>query len=331
MANKNQVTLTFAGDSTDATKAFGEVSAASDKMGGHVKDASRSFDTVGEGFDTAEKRALGFRDVVTGVQDSVVGFGAILKGDFSADALVTAGAGVADLAGGFSNLLVPAMKSSVEWLGRTKVGQLAMAAASKVVTAAQWLWNVAMTANPIGIVIVAVAALVAVVILIAKKTTWFQDIWRVTWGWVKKRAADVWEWLQALPAKIGSVFKKVSDFISAPFRAAFNFIADAWNNTVGRLSWTVPNWVPLIGGSSISVPKLPKFHGGGVVPGVPGSETLAVLQAGERVTPAGARGGASELVIRSGGSALDDAIVEIIARAVRLAGPGVIGIRVANA
>lgn len=38
-----------------------------------------------------------------------------------------------------------------------------------VVTAAQWLWNAAMTANPIGLIIVGIAALIALVVVIIKK------------------------------------------------------------------------------------------------------------------------------------------------------------------
>jgi hypothetical protein len=198
-----------------------------------------------------------------------------------------------------------------------------------VVTAVQWAWNVAMDANPIGLIIAAVVILVGVIVLIATKTTWFQDLWRVAWGWIKRTAVSFWDWLKDLPAKIGSTFMKIGNFITAPFRAAFNFIADAWNNTIGSLRWTVPDWVPLIGGSTVSVPQLPHFHSGGVVPGSPGQEVLAVLQAGETVTPAGRGGGGMTLVIQSGGSKLDDAIVEIIARAVRRAGPGVINVRTA--
>lgn len=328
MADQNKITLTFAGDAKDATKAFSDVGVAADKMGSEVKESGRAFDTAREGFDTAEQRARGFRDMVTGTQDTVKGFAQILKGDLSADALLTAGAGVADLAGGFSNLLVPAMKSSVDWLGKTKLGQLAVSAATKVWTGVQAAFNVVMTLNPIGLVIIAIAALIAIIVVIATKTTWFQKAWGVAWGWIKKTAVSFWDWLRELPEKIGAVFVKVAKFITAPWRAAFNFIADAWNNTIGKLRWTVPSWVPIIGGNTVQVPQLPKFHQGGIMPGAPGSEGLAILRAGERVTPAGAS--APELVIRSGGSQLDDWIVEVIARAVRLHGPAVINVRVAT-
>ena len=330
MPGQNQVTLTFAGDADQAVKAFDTVGQSSDKMNDKLKESSSAFDTAGEGFDRAEQRATGFRDTVTGVQDSVAGFSRVLKGDFSADALVTAGAGVGDLASGFANLLVPAMKSAVGWLAKTKAGELAISAATKVWTGVQAAFNLVMSLNPIGLVIIAIAALVAVIVLIATKTTWFQKGWSVAWGWIKKVAVGFWDWLRELPAKIGAVFVKVAKFITAPWRAAFNFIADAWNNTIGSLRWTVPGWVPIIGGNTIQVPQLPKFHGGGTVPGAPGSEMLAILQAGEHITPAGGNRPA-ELVIKSGGSQLDDFIVAAIARAVRLSGPGVINIRIVDA
>jgi hypothetical protein len=42
---------------------------------------------------------------------------------------------------------------------------------SKIATAAQWLWNAAMTANPIGVIIVAVGALVGAIIYFATATS----------------------------------------------------------------------------------------------------------------------------------------------------------------
>ncbi|QIM22887.1 hypothetical protein G7075_20050 [Phycicoccus sp. HDW14] len=53
---------------------------------------------------------------------------------------------------------------------------LAGAAATGIVTAAQWLWNAALTANPIGIVVVAIAALVAAIVLAWKNSETFRAI-----------------------------------------------------------------------------------------------------------------------------------------------------------
>jgi hypothetical protein len=105
-----------------------------------------------------------------------------------------------------------------------------------------------------------------------------------------------------------------------PFRAAFNAIADMWNSTIGSLSWSVPGWVPGIGGNSINVPDIPRFHTGGTVPGAPGAEVLAVLQGGEEVTSrAGSVGGGDtvHVVVK-----IDrDTLLDVIAKGNRRGGP----------
>lgn len=191
--------------------------------------------------------------------------------------------------------------------------------AVQLFTTTTWSLNLAWLASPITWIIIGIVALIAVIVLIATKTTWFQDAWKASWGWIKRTAVDVWDWLKALPEKIGNTFKAISNFITAPFRAAFNGISDIWNNTVGKLSWSVPNWVPIVGGNSISAPRLPKFHSGGTVPGAPGTEMMAILQAGERVSPAGSGGGVV-LEVRSSGNRVDDLLVEILRSAVRIRG-----------
>lgn len=195
-----------------------------------------------------------------------------------------------------------------------------------LVTAAQWAWNAAQLASPTTWIVLAVIALVAVIVLIATKTTWFQDLWKWAWTGIKDATKAVFDWLAGawdwvvevvttgvqawwklftgfwgavgrmgsdfigwilgIPDRIASTFAAVADAIARPFRAAFNAVSRAWNSTIGQLSWSVPSWVPAIGGASISAPKLPVFHQGGIVSGVPGQEVLALLQAGERVTPA---------------------------------------------
>jgi hypothetical protein len=337
MGSKPQVTLTFGGDSAKLEQAFDNVGTAANKMEGKVDDAGKGFDRVGEAADAVDTKAMGFRDTMTGVQDTMGGVSKIAKGDLF-DGFLTLGMGVGDLGSGLFNFLVPSLKSAVGWLGQTRVGQLAAAGAMKVATAAQWLWNIAMSANPIMIVVLAVIALVAIIVIIATKTDWFQKLWHAIWGKIGDPVKAIWNWIRVNWSKLpefitrpvgaavdwvvrsfnrvkGVVFG-VRDAISGAFRSAFNFVASAWNNTIGRLSWTVPRWVPFIGGNTVSAPQIPYFHSGGVMPGAPGTEGLAILQAGERVTPAGGRD-RLVLEVHSGGSRLDDLLVEIIAGAVR--------------
>jgi len=77
--------------------------------------------------------------------------------------------------------------------------QLAVAAATKVWAGVQWLLNVAMDANPIGLVIAAVVALVAGIVWIATKTTWFQTIWKgltIAFGWLVDAGKVVIGWVK---------------------------------------------------------------------------------------------------------------------------------------
>lgn len=180
-----------------------------------------------------------------------------------------------------------------------------------------------MALNPIGLIILAVAALIGIIVVIATKTTWFQDIWKAAWGWIKTAASNSWDFIKKIPGWIGSAFSTIGNAIFSPFRWAFNHISDAWNNTIGKLHFTVPGWIPGIGGNSISVPNLPHFHSGGVVPGVPGSEQLAVLQAGEKVSPASSRGGGEALILGSDGSTLGDLLVEVLGTAIKRRGGNV--------
>ncbi|MGH2690626.1 MAG: hypothetical protein ACRDKW_17730, partial [Actinomycetota bacterium] len=126
--------------------------------------------------------------------------------------------------------------------------------------------------------------------------------------------------LTSIPGKIKKGFSVVAGFISAPFRAAFNGIKRIWNSTIGGKGFSIPDWVPIIGGKEFRIPRL---HTGGVVPGAPGSETMALLQAGERVTPAGRSGGAVVLELRSSGNRLDDLLVEVLRRSIRVKGGNV--------
>lgn len=209
-----------------------------------------------------------------------------------------------------------------------------------IATAAQWLFNAALWASPITWIVLTIAAFVAIMIYLATQTTVFQDTWRAVWGFLKDVGAwfagpftdffvrgfrvvsayvqDWWGRISAIPGQLKSAFAAVAEFLFAPFRTAFNKISLAWNATIGRLSWTVPDWVPGVGGNSISAPRLPTYHRGGQVPGAFGAEVLAVLQAGETVSPAG--GHAEETVLLEAGGEFDRMVLDSVRRAVGLGG-----------
>lgn len=325
----NQVTLTFAGETSNLEQSFDRVGKAAHDTGEKAKESGDGFRRAGEAADEVDTKAMGFRDTLTGVQDTMGGVAALSKGP-SLEGFLLLGTGIGDLGSGFYNFLIPALQAAKGATIAQTVASKAAAIGTRTWAAAQWLMSGALWASPITWIVVAIVALIAVIVLIATKTDWFQRAWRASWKWIQNAAANTWEWLKKVPGWIGRAFEKVADFISLPFRTAFNYVARAWNSTVGGLSWSVPSWVPFIGGNSISVPHLRTFHTGGIVPGVKGTPTLATVLAGERVQPTTSSGGGDMVQIGSDGSKLGDALVELLAMAMRRRGgdPAALGLRV---
>jgi hypothetical protein len=108
-------------------------------------------------------------------------------------------------------------------------------------------------------------------------------------AFVVKFKDDIWNLLKVVKTGIGTIMGGVADVIFGPFKTAFNAIAKLWNNTVGKLSFTVPGWVPGIGGKGFDVPDIPMLAQGGIVTG----PTIAMIgEAGpEAVIPLNRAGG----------------------------------------
>jgi hypothetical protein len=72
--------------------------------------------------------------------------------------------------------------------------------------------------------------------------------------------------------------------------------------------------VPGVGGNSISAPKLPKFHTGGVVPGALGREVPILARAGEGVFTREqmAAIGDTNVTVIIDGRAIDESMVRVV-------------------
>ncbi len=100
--------------------------------------------------------------------------------------------------------------------------------------------------------------------------------------------APIVNFFEGLPGKIAAVAKGMWHGITDAFRTVLVDIANLWNDSLGKINFHLPSWIPVIGGDSFGFPTItvPKFHDGGVVGGMPGVEQLALLMPGEIVTPA---------------------------------------------
>lgn len=86
-------------------------------------------------------------------------------------------------------------------------------------------------------------------------------------GMIIKNWGSIMDFFRAIPGAIGGFFGGLGNAITAPFRAAFNTVADLWNGTIGKLDFHIPDWIPGIGGKGFSFPKLPKLAEGGIATG----------------------------------------------------------------
>lgn len=188
-------------------------------------------------------------------------------------------------------------------------------AGTKIWTALQWAWNAAMTANPIGLIVVGIAALVAGLVLAYKHFEGFRNVVDAVGAAIKTG------FLFAI-----SVVKTEVDALYAVFKFLFNGIATMWNNTIGKLHFSIPSWVPLIGGKGFDVPDIPMLADGGIVTG----PTLAMIgeRGPEAVIPlskaGGSVGGGGVTIHVNGGD--PQAVVDALRRFYRQNGPLPIGV-----
>lgn len=123
----------------------------------------------------------------------------------------------------------------------------------------------------------------------------FKNIWNTAWNSVKTIFSNVFNSFKSIASSvfnsissvisnivngikntisgIKTVFSNVFNGLLNIVKAPLNSIAYAINNTLGRISISIPNWVPGIGGKSFSIPKIPYLAKGGIVD----SPTLAMV------------------------------------------------------
>ena len=252
-----------------------------------------SLSSVGDSFDNVKGKADELADVKYDTpQSALQGIGRTLKVDMlqpivdklmpylnKAAAWVTANLPaitqkVMDIGVKIKDEVVPAVKNVFEWIQKlspviaavgTAIAGLALVgfiqnfktiiASTKLWTAAQWLLNAAMSANPIALVVIAIAALVAAFVVLWNKSESFRNFWIGLWDNVKAVASTAWEaitgffsaawdtikavwdvvlgYFQTLWAGIQTTFSVVSEVLSGFFSAAWNAIKAIWDFVVG--------------------------------------------------------------------------------------------------
>ena len=155
--------------------------------------------------------------------------------------------GIGDLFGMFTGNEVTGSVSAWESFGEVlgyvlavflalKVGLLAVqgvmvavSAVTKAWTAAQWLLNAALNANPIGLLIIGITALIAVGLWLVQNwstiSAWWNNLWEIISSW----AAEKWNAIVGtITGAWDTIVAGISDFGSSLLAG----IADAWNSVL---------------------------------------------------------------------------------------------------
>lgn len=222
-------------DPAHAVQALGQVSGAADKMTKTVGDNPQH---------ALEKFQRSATMTATQVMGTFVEFATKNQQIFGPLAGILAGVAVAVLAVG--------------------AAQKVYAAYTTVATAAQTIWNAeiwastaALLANPMTWIVIGIIALIAAIVLIATKTTWFQTAWSamthavsVAWEWLWGKLKQGWDLLVSLFTNFTLVGLIISHWNSIK-----NGTVSAWNTVVGFvksipgrlvsffLNWTLPGLI----------------------------------------------------------------------------------------
>ena len=223
-------------------------------LGGTIKGISKAASIAKDG-------AAGFSNLVAGLKGYAWNANNAATPALKFGNAVRSGAlSVADFTKKLALNTVELLKSTALWVKDTAakaantaatiastVAQKAAAAATKAWAAVQWLLNAALTANPIGLVVAAVAALVAAFVIAYKRSETFRNLVTAAFDAVKRAASAVWDWLKRnwptllaiLTGPIGAavlVIVKNWDKIKGAFTAAWNAIKRVASNIAGTIS-----------------------------------------------------------------------------------------------
>ena len=197
-------------------------------------------------------------------------------------------------------------------IGGIAIAVLAVNTALKVYNAIQAItngltavWNALLDANPITLIILGIIAFIAVLALLYTKFESVRMIVDTVFSFIKT----------AVTTSVGFITNYVEAVLSV-YKTIFNTIAKLWNNTIGKLHFSIPSWVPGIGGNGFDVPNIPMLAEGGIV----NSPTLAMIgeNGPEAVVPLGKGGAMGGITVNvNGGFSTSAEIGQAVVNALR--------------
>lgn len=251
----------------------------------------------------------GFRKLPGPVKKAVVALLAIASAAVVFSPLITAIGAVITVLKLFSLRVLIAKVQVIAWrvaLIAIRVAVVAMTIATKAWAVAQWLLNRAMMMNPIGLLVIALIAVVAVFVLAYKKVGWFRRAVQAVWAFIKnnwpkvtailggaiRRAVQiivaVWGKLRSatgavvnfikdkfwgivnffkrMPRQIANATKNLFNGLKESFKNAINWIIKKWNGMSFGMDAVKIAGKTVIPGVHVGTPDIPLLANGGFMP-----------------------------------------------------------------
>ena len=155
--------------------------------------------------------------------------------------------------------VLPLLTAFGAWASEHPEILLAVGGAIAAIAAAVVAVNIAMALNPFALIAAAVVGLGALLVVAYQKFAPFRAVVDAVFGAIKFGVTEV-----AIP---------YIKLLLTVFKTVFNAIGSIWNNTLGKIGFDIPNWVPGLGGKGFSFPQIPMLANGGII----SQATLAVV------------------------------------------------------
>ena len=147
---------------------------------------------------------------------------------------------------------VAMLKQMAGGLSLVKTAQTAWSTATKMATAVQGAFNAVIAANPIGAIVVAVAAVVAALVWFFTQTEVGRKAWAAFTSWL----SETWT---ALADGARAVWNGLGEFLTGLWQSITQGASDAWNGFVAFLSGL---WVTISGGITTAWTSITTFLSG---------------------------------------------------------------------
>ncbi len=175
-----------------------------------------------------------------------------------------------NIATGLYNLLTwQALRATIAW----RASLVLAAAATGIATAAQWLLNAAMTANPIGLIIVAIGALVAAFVLLGGNLGDIGDAFEWLWGVIKDGVTAVIDFVK-------DHWEIILSILTGPIGAAVIQIVKHWDDIKQAFSDGINAAIDAVKGLAGAIIGLGAWIVGKLIDGIKGAVQLLVAIGG---------------------------------------------------